>query len=343
MTAVVEDGELEFPQAGASGAELPADFRIEKRRDFPAVRQFPLFLGDEFLRNQPGNFRFYIILTAAVFVAQVLQNRMDGAAVGLAAAAFCEEGRAPEIPGGEFRLLRILRRFLVLGAAFAVGRRLLGGCAGRRIVGILEGQRFLQRLLHTVGHCGAGVHLFSNGVFRFRGIGNANHPWVISQLCLAGSAAQRVERSRLRMTHCRQQDPLSGTRRLPAQQLSPVKILPKGDILNYLSGIFLCVGHDQTIPCPGHGDIQHPQFLRQAFRRHFRGNGTLGDRGIAHAIFAVRHGKPHSQIPVAEDLSALALRVEPPGKVAEEHHRKFQSLGLVDTHNGHAPGRRRSR
>ena len=25
MTAVVEDGELEFPQAGASGAELPAD------------------------------------------------------------------------------------------------------------------------------------------------------------------------------------------------------------------------------------------------------------------------------------------------------------------------------
>lgn len=56
MTAVVEDGELEFPQAWASGAKLPADFRIEKRRDFPAVRQFSLFLGDEFLRNQTGNF-----------------------------------------------------------------------------------------------------------------------------------------------------------------------------------------------------------------------------------------------------------------------------------------------
>ena len=217
MTAVVEDGELEFPQAIASGAKLPADFRIEKRRDFPAVRQFSLFLGDEFLRNQAVDLRLYFVLAAAVFVAQVLQYGMNGAAVGLAAAAFCQEGRAAEIPGQESWLLGVLRRFLVLGAAFAVGRRLLGGRTGRRVVGIPEGQGVLQRPLHTVGHCGAGVRLRSNGVLRFRCFGYTNHPGMISQLRLAGSSPQSVKFSRLGMAHCRHQNPLSGTRCLPAQ------------------------------------------------------------------------------------------------------------------------------
>ena len=142
---------------------------------------------------------------------------MNGAAVGLAAAAFCQEGRAAEIPGQESRLLGVLRRFLVLGAAFAVGRRLLGGRTGRRVVGIPEGQGVLQRLLHAVRHRKPDIRPHLHDVFLFRGFRNTNHPRMDSQFCLAGSSPQSVKFSRLGMAHRCHQNPLSGTRCLPAQ------------------------------------------------------------------------------------------------------------------------------
>ena len=42
---------------------------------------------------------------------------------------------------------------------------------------------------------------------------------------------------------------------------------------------------------------------------------------------------------MAKDGSPLAFGVKLSGKAAQENHRKFQALGLVDTHNTHAIGR----
>ena len=75
----------------------------------------------------------------------------------------------------------------------------------------------MQCLLHAVGHRKTDIRPHLHDVFLFRGFRNTNHPRMDSQFRLAGSSPQSVKFSRLGMAHCRHQNPLSGTRRLPAQ------------------------------------------------------------------------------------------------------------------------------
>ena len=136
-----------------------------------------------------------------------------------------------------------------------------------------------------------------------------------------------------------EQNPFTGADRVRRQQFRTAEIHPQRQILQIPLQVPGRVGHHQPVSGPGHGHVQHPHFLGEALRAGFGRDGPSGNGGIAHPFFRVRHGKSQSQLLIAEHLGTQAFPVEFPAQSAQKHHREFQSLGLVDTHDADAPGR----
>ena len=145
--------------------------------------------------------------------------------------------------------------------------------------------------------------------------------------------AQGVKRPGLPTAHRCQKDPVTHAGRFPSQQIPAVKVPAQGDVPQIRGKGLRGVGHYQPVLCPGHGDIQHPHFLRDTLRRHFHRYCPLGKGRIADTAVRVHAGKSQAQCPVAENLRAQILLIKPPGQVAEEYHRKLQTFGFMDAHD----------
>ena len=142
--------------------------------------------------------------------------------------------------------------------------------------------------------------------------------------------------------HCRQQHPVAHAVGLPAQQLPAVKVPAQGDGLQILFQGLGGVGHHQPILGSGHGNVEHPHFLGNTLSCHSGSNGSLGKSWVANPVLPIHRAQTQPQLLITENLRPQVLLIEPPGKVAQEHHRKFQSLGLVNAHNADAACSRRA-
>ena len=162
-------------------------------------------------------------------------------------------------------------------------------------------------------------------------VGNA--PGVLAHRRLRRAAPHLEQRPRLGSGHGRYQHPVAGAVRLLGQGKVPPHLI--GHLLQPLIQVFGGIGHHQPVPGPGHGHVEHPQLFRNIFRLNPLGNGLLGQAGVAAAVLPVQDAAANAQRRVHQHVPPQILPVEPAGQVAQEHHRVFQALGLMDAEDAH--------
>ena len=84
-----------------------------------------------------------------------------------------------------------------------------------------------------------------------------------------------MELSRVAALQRAEQNPLTGTNHIPGQMLHSADIQSQCQILQFLLQILGCIGHNQPIPGPGHGHIQHPHFLAEALGSRLGADGPF--------------------------------------------------------------------
>ena len=334
----VQDGELEFPQIGAAGTELPSDFRIKKAEEHPGPDHLPLVLRQKTGGHQAADFRPHGGFVGAGFVMDELHGAVDGVAVGGAPPGrFPEGGLAPGLlirpPGG------VLLGFLVPGPALSAGDGLLGGGLGGGLMGIPEGKAPPQPrdAFRWEGRLRVG---FRDGLLPGHRVGlhQADDPGIVAHHQGFRPSAKLVQRPGLHTLHGRRQDPVAVAVCFGADQGFPPGAQTIRQLCQFLLGIFQGAGHHQPVHGPGHGDVQDPQLLADPFGGDGGGDGPLGKGAVAQPVLVVRHRQAQAQVLVAEHRLVDIAEVEPVGQAAEEHHREFQALGLVDAHQPDAPG-----
>ena len=268
---------------------------------------------------------------------------MHGTAVGLSRSLPGQEIRLPPAALCRLCVARTFCRLRVLLPSLPAGGRLLGRSFGCGNVRIPVGQCRFEHFFQVLRYRGGFLRLLAGGLgLRLLGLWSLNTPQVFPVGQSLRSAANSVQSPGLDSTHCRQQHPVAHAVRLPAQKLPAVKIPAQSHGLQILFQGLGGVGHHQPILCPGHGNVEHPHFLGNTLSCHSGSNGSLGKSWVAHPGLPIHRAQTKPQLLVAENLRPQILLIEPPGKVAQEHHRKFQTFGLVNAHNTDAVCPRRA-
>ena len=208
--SIVQKRELEFPQMGSTAAQLPANGRVKKRRDAPAVCHGRGLLRDEAGIPQPPDLPIHSILIRAVFVADILHDPVDGAAIGLALYLPTQKSRLAPVSLYLAGFGSILCRFLILDAALSLGSRHLRRCQRCRPVGIVKGECLLQlphcplRRLSLLRCHRPGDRIRSGCLYHH------DFPWSVRHPGLIRSAAQGMELACLRAQQRAEQHPFPG-------------------------------------------------------------------------------------------------------------------------------------
>ena len=146
MAAVIQNGELEFPQELPAQPQLPAYIRFKEPGDLGAIDELALLLRQEFLGYQPVDLLADAFFVSADLKVEVLHGPVHSTAIGPPVPGFFQKTGGPPDPLGLALLRGILRSLLVLVPALPGSCRLLGGGNRRLRVGIGKGQGLLQGL-----------------------------------------------------------------------------------------------------------------------------------------------------------------------------------------------------